>query len=157
MPWIGTPVGQGRRPVPFHPRDIWSLGCAVGCVGWQAGGAGKYTLNWPLLPLCTRQQKSGSFPAPEGGWTGLGRQQHHPHLPVASPALVSSSVSSSAASISNYKAFLMHRIIEVGAKPTQSWSCREEKIMAIMEGHNQYYCHKISVVTALAIFPNGLA
>lgn len=75
-PWTSTPGGQGRRPVPFcwHrcvPRDPWSW--AVLWVVW-AGRQGlqvKHTLKWPLLPLCTGEQRPRSFPAPEGGWTEL--------------------------------------------------------------------------------------
>lgn len=155
VPWAGTPGGQGREPVlsPMAlvcPQGHLKPGLCWGLCDCQAGGAGKHSLNWPFFPW---EQRPGSFPAPEGGWTGLGKQQCFPHFPVTSPVLVSSSMSSS---ISNYKAFLMHKIIEISAKPIRSWSCRKE-FLAIMEGHNQYYCHKMSVVTTLANFPNGLA
>jgi len=67
---MDTSRGQGRRPVPSHlhwcvPRDTRNM---------AQGGAGKETLIQTLLALCTRQQSTGSFPAPEGGCTELGRQ-----------------------------------------------------------------------------------
>lgn len=145
------PTGAGVFPETPGP------GVCCGFCGLAGRGYGQTPLTRPLLPLRTREQRPGSFPAPERGCPELGRQQWLPHFPMVSSALLSSSIPSSAASISNHKAFLTHRITEVGAKPTQSWSCREEELLAIMEGSNQYYCHKMSIVTTLAIFPNGLA
>lgn len=58
LPRISTSGGQGMRPVPSHwhwcvPRDTHNLIARAG----RQKGAGKHTLIWPLLPLCSREQR----------------------------------------------------------------------------------------------------
>lgn len=132
--WVGAPGGRvgdqchsvGTGVFPETPEA--GVSC---CGGWQAGAAGKtHPEVAPSSPVDKRAE-SRVLPCSWRRTDRAGKAAVSSSFPMTSPdhSLASSSVPSSAASISIYKAFPMHRIREVGKRPTQSWSCREEEIL----------------------------